>query len=74
MPRRGGRHPAAPFAVGYAGGRTLLVSLPTFGVVVAVDTSVGLWGEGGSYGPVIDLITLLGRTVRPAAPTEVVSA
>lgn len=66
--------PVAPFAVGYAGGRTLLVSLPTFGVVVAVDTTEGLWGEGGSYGAVMDLVTLLGRTVRPAAPTEVVNA
>lgn len=56
------------FAVGYAGGHTLLAYLPRYDVVVALDVSGDFYGDEGHFDAVEPLLRSLAGALRPAPP------
>ncbi len=64
------------FALGYAGGHTLVARLPRYDVVVALDVSGDFYGEEGRFEAVEPLLRSLAGLLRqfPADPPDAVSA
>lgn len=69
------------FALGYAGGHTLVAYLPSYDVVIAVDVTGEFWGDDGHFDAVEPLLQSLADVLRraplPSAPdpdAEVVAA
>jgi hypothetical protein len=56
------------FALGYAGGHTLVAHLPRYDVVVALDVSGDFYGEDGHFEAVEPLLRSLAGLLRQEVP------
>jgi CubicO group peptidase (beta-lactamase class C family)/peptidoglycan/LPS O-acetylase OafA/YrhL len=54
------------FALGYAGGHTIVVHIPAYDVVVALDVTGDFYGDDGHFESVEPLLRTLVEMVRPA--------